>query len=110
MVPSTLAHQDAQKLVSMLKGLAHPLRLRIVHHLCNTDACVNELCNALNAKQSTISQQLTPLRMQGLLHVERDGNRSVYSLADSRLKTMISCLTNERCNSAAGLSNTRATI
>ena len=74
------------------KALAHPLRLRIVAELCNGEMYVNELCEALGAKQAAVSQHLAPLRMLGLLNVERSGGKAIYSLGKSRLPQMVDCI------------------
>jgi DNA-binding transcriptional ArsR family regulator len=75
-----------------MKGLAHPTRLRIVSRLCRADATVTELCNELGVGQSLVSQHLSPLRMLGLVRVDRAGGKASYSLAEPRLRSLVDCL------------------
>lgn len=82
----------ADHLGGILKGLAHPLRLRIINYLCAGECTVSQLCEALDVNQSLVSQHLAPLRMLGLVHVDRSGGKATYSLAEPQLKNMIDCL------------------
>jgi len=87
-----LGDDRAAHLASLLKGLAHPLRLKIVNHLCAGDCNVTQLCEALDVKQSLVSQHLAPLRMLGLVSVDRSGGRATYSIAEPQLRSLIACL------------------
>ncbi|MBN2719247.1 MAG: helix-turn-helix transcriptional regulator [Deltaproteobacteria bacterium] len=82
----------APVLADILKGLAHPLRLQIISVLCDSNMCVNDLCDTLNVRQAHVSQHLTPLRHLGLVSVDRTGGKATYSLAEPQLKQLIKCL------------------
>jgi len=82
----------AEELAVMLKGIAHPLRLRIVTLLCDRDHTVTELTQRLDVRQSLISQHLSPLRLLGLVNVDRTGGRATYSLGEPRLEPLVDCL------------------
>jgi ArsR family transcriptional regulator len=64
------------------KGLAHPLRIRVLDELRNGPLNVGELCERLGVGQSTLSQQLAVLRMRGLVRTERSGSTIRYEVAD----------------------------
>ena len=87
-----LPSERATELADILKGVAHPLRLRIVSLLCEQEHTVTELTEKLGARQSLVSQHLAPLRMLGLVQVDRSGGRATYSLAEPRLRTLVDCL------------------
>jgi ArsR family transcriptional regulator len=66
---------------SILKALAHPVRLQILEAL-STDiqACVCHLESLLQLRQAYISQQLATLREAGLVQDRREGMNVYYSL------------------------------
>jgi len=88
-----IEQERAKRLAGVLKGLAHPLRLRIVNYLSAGDCTVSELCNTLEVNQSMVSQHLAPLRMLDLVKVDRSGGKATYSLAEPQLRNLIDCLT-----------------
>lgn len=69
--------------VELFKSLSEPIRLRILHLLCNTEPemCVCDLVSVLNAPQGTISRHLTHLRLSGLVEDRREGVWVYYRLA-----------------------------
>ncbi|HEX2139369.1 MAG TPA: metalloregulator ArsR/SmtB family transcription factor [Woeseiaceae bacterium] len=71
-------------LLSRLKALADPVRLRLVA-LCRQGECsVSELTEVLRQSQPRISQHLKQLVDAGLLERFRDGKRVYYRLPSSR--------------------------
>lgn len=91
------ARPRAKYLADVLKALAHPARLRIVAALCEGEESVIGLAGRLGVPQAIVSQQLRILRMSGLVAAERSGGFAVYSLAQPRLRQLVSCL--EGCHS-----------
>jgi DNA-binding transcriptional ArsR family regulator len=82
----------ASELAEMLKALAHPARLRIVAALCAGELSVNALAELLGLKQCIVSQQLRILRMSGLVRAARREGFARYTLAEPRLRELVSCL------------------
>jgi len=72
-----------------IKAVAHPLRLAIVCFLLDGERSVSDISEAMGTTQPNISQHLSQLHNQKLLRSQRDGNRVYYSVADSRLRTII---------------------
>jgi ArsR family transcriptional regulator len=64
----------------LLKLLADPTRLRILHLLRGEELAVGELCEVLGMGQSRVSTHLGQLRQAGLVSDRRDGKRSFYRL------------------------------
>lgn len=87
-----LTDEQATQAAEILKSVAHPVRLRIVALLSGGEQCVNELAEALNVEQPVVSQQLRVLRMQGLVARERRDGFAIYSLAEPRLRQLLSCI------------------
>lgn len=66
-------------------ALADPTRILILYHLYEEPRFVNELVEAMNIPQSTISRHLRVLRDRNLVTTERDGVTIRYKLADRRI-------------------------
>lgn len=66
----------------VLRTLASPRRLAILHHLADGPRAVGELATAVRASQPNVSQHLAVLRAAGLVEAERDGREVRYRLAD----------------------------
>jgi DNA-binding transcriptional ArsR family regulator len=68
--------------VTVLKALAHPLRLRIVERLVHRGpAPVSRLAIELGASLPDLSTGLRQLREAGVVVVERQGRQAVYAVA-----------------------------
>ncbi|MCZ4257242.1 metalloregulator ArsR/SmtB family transcription factor [Sulfitobacter sp. PR48] len=69
---------------NFLKAISHEGRLMILCHLTTGEKSVTELEELLSARQAAVSQQLSRLRLEGLVTPRRDGKTIYYSLADDR--------------------------
>ena len=67
------------------QALADPTRILILYHLAEESRYVNELVEAMNLPQSTISRHLRVLREGNLVNTERDGPSIKYTIADHRI-------------------------
>ena len=66
----------------VLKTLASPRRIDIVHALATGPTEVGRLATSLGASQPSVSQHLAVLRSAGLVEAERAGREVRYRLAD----------------------------
>ena len=66
----------------VLKTLASPRRLEILHALARGPIEVGRLAEAIGASQPNVSQHLAMLRAAGIVEAERDGREVRYRLAD----------------------------
>lgn len=69
---------------NFLKAISHEGRLMILCHLVSGEKSVTELEDLLAARQAAVSQQLSRLRLEGLVQPRREGKTIYYSLADER--------------------------
>ncbi len=69
---------------NFLKALGHEGRLLILCYLATGEKSVTQLEELLSARQAAVSQQLSRLRLEGLVKPRRDGKAIYYSLADER--------------------------
>lgn len=68
---------------AMLRALASPMRLRILHLVGDRPREVTELARELGLGQATVSQHLASMRGVGLVDSTRDGRFVRYRLADT---------------------------
>jgi len=66
----------------VLRTLASPRRLEILHRLAIGPCEVGRLAEDLNLSQPNVSQHLAVLRGSGLVEADRDGREVRYRLAD----------------------------
>ncbi len=70
---------------AVLKTLANPRRLEIIHRLAEGPCEVGRLAEALGVSQPNVSQHLGAMRSAGLVEAERDGREVRYRLADAEI-------------------------
>lgn len=76
--------RNAQNAANFLKAISHEGRLMILCHLATGEKSVTELEDLLSARQAAVSQQLSRLRLEGLVKPRREGKAIYYSLTDDR--------------------------
>ncbi|WP_171131363.1 MULTISPECIES: helix-turn-helix transcriptional regulator [unclassified Ruegeria] len=81
--------ENATRASSFLKAISHEGRLMILCHLVSGEKSVTELEELLSARQAAVSQQLSRLRLEGLVLPRRDGKAIYYRLADDRPRRML---------------------
>lgn len=81
--------RNAQDASNFLKAISHEGRLMILCHLASGEKSVTELEDLLSARQAAVSQQLSRLRLEGLVTPRREGKAIYYSLADDRARKII---------------------
>lgn len=93
-IEPTLDDEQVERLVVVLKALADPVRLRLVHILSQAgEACVCDLPAILNRSQPTISHHLKVLVEAGLVVREARGKWAWFSVRGETLKALGIALT-----------------
>lgn len=72
-----------------MQAIAHPLRLKILCLIGNTELSVLEIVDAVGTSQSNISQHLAVLRDNGILAARKEANKVFYRIGDQRVLEMI---------------------
>jgi ArsR family transcriptional regulator len=80
---------NATRASNFLKTMSHEGRLMILCHLVSGEKSVTELETLLSARQAAVSQQLSRLRLEGLVLPRREGKAIYYRLADDRPKQIL---------------------
>ncbi|MBG9616680.1 ArsR/SmtB family transcription factor [Bacillus cereus] len=84
---------DLERVSEILRGLAHPIRLQMVHQLLkNNFMNVTELQQYFNIPQSTVSQHLSKLKSHKVVAYERKGLEVFYRVDDAKVKQTLKIL------------------
>src|SRR6056297_2191477 len=81
--------ENATTASNFMKAISHEGRLMILCHLVSGEKTVTELEDLLAARQAAVSQQLSRLRLEGLVTPRREGKTIYYRLADDRPRRML---------------------
>jgi DNA-binding transcriptional ArsR family regulator len=97
------AHLDlmvdrAKQATNFLKALSHETRLLILCILSEGEKSVTDLEALLSLRQSTVSQQLARLRLDGLVETKREGKTIYYSLANDDVRTILGAVYDVFCD------------
>ena len=71
------------------KALSDPTRIRILNFLCCEEHSVNEIAEALNLGQTTVSHQLRFLKNLRLEKFRREGTTLYYSSDDDHVMNLL---------------------
>lgn len=86
--PGVLTPDEAERLATVMQGLASPLRLQILSVLRTGPASVSELCTRLGAAQALVSNHLRLMRHLELVTGNRDGRHIYYTLFDEHVSAV----------------------
>jgi DNA-binding transcriptional ArsR family regulator len=80
-----------------MKSIAHPLRLKILCVLADSELSVQEIVDSVGTSQSNISQHLAILRDKGVLSTRKDANRVYYRIGDPRTLKLVGMMRDVFC-------------
>ncbi len=87
--------EQLEKASSVLKAIAHPMRIAIINQLEDgKKLSVTEIHELLEIDQSTASHHLGILKDKGVLNSKRDGKNTFYYLKHEKLTTIVECIKN----------------
>ena len=77
-------------LADFFKIFGDSTRIKILYVLMQSEMCVCDIAQLLNASQSAISHQLRVLKQMQLVKFRRDGKTIFYSLTDGHISSILS--------------------
>ncbi|MCQ6318688.1 metalloregulator ArsR/SmtB family transcription factor [Bacillus cereus] len=81
---------ELERSAEILRVLAHPVRLQIVHQLVRKKVLnVTQLQQILTLPQSTVSQHLHKMKSYKVLAHERKGTEVFYQVDDEKVKQTV---------------------
>ncbi len=91
MPPEEMASR-AEEVASLLKTMAHPVRLMLACTLAEGEHSVGELEEELGVRQPTLSQQLGVLREAGVVQTRREAKQIFYRLSEEKAAQLVTAL------------------
>ncbi len=85
---------------SILKALAHPVRIRLFEALSDGEKTVGDLVQLTGEKDANTSRHLAVLRAAGLVTTRKDGLNVYYSNKMPCLLPMLACVNQAVCSIA----------
>jgi len=82
-------YKKYEKKATILKALAHPIRLCIAKGLIGSKCNVNNMHECLGAGQSNVSQHLSKLKATGIVKSEKIGSEVYYYIEDKEIINLI---------------------
>ncbi len=96
--PLIVKEEDITNASSSLKAMGHPLRLKILCVLGNSEKPVLEIVEAVGTTQSNVSQHLEILRNKGIVTSRREGSRILCKISDEKIISLIGELRKTFCS------------
>ena len=90
--------EDIDRASRSLKAMSHPLRLKILCTLGDSEISVQDIVEHVGTSQSNISQHLAILRDKGILSARKDANRVYYKVGDQRTLRLIGMMREVFCS------------
>ena len=70
---------------SYFSALSEPMRLRIMHSICESEKTVSQIVHEIGATQTNVSRHLGIMHRGGVLARRKDGNQVYYRAADTAM-------------------------
>ncbi len=70
------------RIAEVLKAMADPTRLKILHCLQQGERCVSDILGVVGGSQANVSKHLSVLKRAGLVESRRDGLNVFYQISD----------------------------
>ena len=70
------------RIADVLKAMADPTRLKILHCLHDGELCVSSILDDVGGSQANVSKHLSVLRRAGLVDSRRQGLKVYYRIVD----------------------------
>ena len=70
---------------SYFSVLSEPMRLRIMHAICEEEKTVSQIVDELGATQTNVSRHLNLMHRSGVLARRKEGNQVHYRAADAQM-------------------------
>jgi DNA-binding transcriptional ArsR family regulator len=90
--------EEIERASRSLKAISHPLRLKILCTVADTEISVQDIVNLVGTSQSNISQHLAILREKGILASRKDANRVYYRVSDARTLSLVGLMKDVFCS------------
>jgi DNA-binding transcriptional ArsR family regulator len=76
------------RIAEVLKAMADPTRLKILHGIHNGERCVTDILEIVGGSQANVSKHLSVLKRAGLVDCRRSGLNVYYRIVDEGVFTI----------------------
>jgi len=76
------------RIAEVLKAMADPTRLKILHSLQGEERCVSDILEIVGGSQANVSKHLSVLKRAGLVDSRRDALNVFYQISDEGVFTI----------------------
>jgi DNA-binding transcriptional ArsR family regulator len=76
------------RIAEVLKAMADPTRLKILHCIHNGEQCVSDILEVVGGSQANVSKHLSVLKRAGLVDCRRSGLNVFYRIIDEGVFTI----------------------
>jgi DNA-binding transcriptional ArsR family regulator len=76
------------RIAEVLKAMADPTRLKILHCIHNGERCVSDILEVVGGSQANVSKHLSVLKRAGLVDCRRSGLNVYYRIVDEGVFTI----------------------
>jgi DNA-binding transcriptional ArsR family regulator len=76
------------RIAEVLKAMADPTRLKILHSLHQGERCVSDILTNVGGSQANVSKHLSVLKRAGLVDCRREGLNVFYRIIDEGVFTI----------------------
>lgn len=90
-------YDAAGEAAQLLRAIGSEHRLMILCQLMEGEKTVTEICEAIGARQSLVSQHLTRLRLDGLVRATRKSHFSYYAISNQVARDIVGVLFKHFC-------------
>jgi len=77
----------------IVKAIAHPLRIAVVHFLAAGPQCVCDIAEYVKSERSNVSKHLSIMVSAGVLSYQKKGLKVIYSLKRPCIFEFLGCIT-----------------
>ena len=94
---SSVSQDDIDRASRSIKAMSHPLRLKILCILGDSEFSVQDIVDTVGTSQSNISQHLGILKDKGVLDTRKEANKVFYRVSDERTLKLLEMMRDVFC-------------
>ena len=94
---SSVSQDDIDRASRSIKAMSHPLRLKILCILGDSEFSGQDIVDTVGTSQSNISQHLGILKDKGVLATRKEANKVFYRVSDERTLKLLEMMRDVFC-------------
>ncbi|AZR81583.1 ArsR family transcriptional regulator [Thiomicrospira sp. XS5] len=95
--PLAIKEENIEKASKALKAMGHPLRLKILCVLGDSELPVMDIVSKVGTTQSNISQHIDILREKEIITSRRDGSKILCKVRDPQILNLLEAMQQTFC-------------